>query len=105
MWDLPPPELSGSLESFQAEFGLFGSHDHQVISIDKGNSRQFSQSPLEEATTYVFVVRGLYEGGVVGEDAVVIVTTLEDGMYCMRYHVLHVLCVPYKAFHHMILHV
>lgn len=90
MWDLPPPELSGSLESFQAEFGLLGSHDHQVISIDKGNSRQFSQSQLEEATTYVFVVRGLYEGGVVGVDAVVIVTTLEDGMYCMRYHVLHV---------------
>ena len=85
IWDLPPPELSGSLESFQVEFGLVGSHDRQVISIDKGNSRQFSQSQLEEATTYVFVVRGLYDGGVVGEDAVVMVTTLEDGMSCTTY--------------------
>ena len=66
-----------------------------MISIDKGNSRQFSQSQLEEATTYVFVVRGLYDGGVVGEDAVVMVTTLEDGTYemscttCIRGHFHH----------------
>ena len=67
-----------------------------MISIDKGNSRQFSQSQLEEATTYVFVVRGLYDGGVVGEDAVVMVTTLEDGTYemscttCIREHFHHI---------------
>ena len=80
MWDLPPPELSDSLTAFQIEFGLVGSRDRVVTSRDKNDQRLYSQVQLEEDSSYEFIVRGLYEGGVVGVDAVVIATTLEDGM-------------------------
>lgn len=86
-WDLPPPELSGSLSAFQIEFGLLGSRDRVVMSVDKGGQRLYSpRVQLEEDSTYQFIVRGLYDGGVVGVDAVVITTTLEDGMYLSILH-------------------
>lgn len=86
-WDLPPPELSGSLSAFQIEFGPLGSRDRVVMSVDKGGQRLYSpRVQLEEDSTYQFIVRGLYDGGVVGVDAVVITTTLEDGMYLSILH-------------------
>ena len=48
----------------------------------------------------MFVVRGLYDGGVVGEDAVVMVTTLEDGMHEMSC-TTYIMCVR-EHFHNMI---
>lgn len=89
-WDLPPPELSGSLSAFQIEFGLLGSRDRVVMSVDKGGQRLYSpRVQLEEDSTYQFIVRGLYDGGVVGVDAVVITTTLEDGMYLSVLHYVY----------------
>ena len=40
--------------------------------------RQITASPLEQATTYEFLVRGVYQDGVRGLDLVVTGTTMED---------------------------
>lgn len=77
-WQPPPPELSGLLLSYQVEFGVLGTGVGEVRDHLLEQSRQIIVSFLEQATTYEFLVRGIYGGGVRGLNFVVNGTTLED---------------------------
>ena len=80
-WQPPPPELSGLLLSYQVEFGVLGTGVGEVRDHPLEQSRQIIVSFLEQATTYEFLVRGVYGGGVRGLDFVVNGTTLEDSKF------------------------
>lgn len=50
-----------------------------VYSTISTNSTSLELSELDEGTAHRFVVSGSFQGGVVGENATLLVTTLEDG--------------------------
>ncbi len=77
-WSAPSP-VAVPLTSYQLETGRPGISTGRSLQTFSSTTRLRFVSGLSPGTFYEFIVRGLFSGGVVGEDRVATVTTLETG--------------------------
>ena len=76
-WTPPPPDAT--LLSYQIEYGRPGRQDGRVTRTAQSSTRSTLVSGLLPGTTYEFIVRGLFTGGLVGADRSLLATTAESG--------------------------
>ena len=88
-WTPPPPDAT--LLSYQIEYGRPGRQDGRVTRTAQSSTRSTLVSGLLPGTTYEFIVRGLFTGGLVGADRSLVATTNEAGKW-VNFHIVILSC-------------
>lgn len=78
-WSAPPPDAT--LLMYQLEVGRPGGAGDRIISVYSPFRGQTFVLNLSPGTTYEFVMRGLFEQGLLGVATTVLETTEETGMW------------------------
>ena len=83
MWSAPPPDAA--LLMYQLEVGRPGGVGDRITTTFTPSRDQTFLSNLSPGTTYEFIIRGLFEQGLLGADTTVLETTIETGKCILLY--------------------